>query len=254
MKKSDLPIGIMDSGVGGISVLKELKRALPSENYIYLSDTENAPYGTKSVEEVRVLAENAVKRLMLFPCKAIVIACNTATAAAADPLRQMYPDLPIVGLEPAVLPAARRFAGESVLVLSTEATGKTERFKRLVSVASEKSRIVCASVQKTVSFVEAGMADSPALISYLRSELYPYRKTKFSAVVLGCTHFPFAKRAIKAALGYEPLFYDGAAGAAERLRNILSTEVNLNTSGIGGETLWLQKEFVKNARKMINIG
>lgn len=241
----------MDSGVGGISVLKELKKLLPHEDYLYLSDTANAPYGTKSIEEIRELSDNAVKRLMFFPCKAVVIACNTATAAAADLLRRKYADIPIVGLEPAVLPAARRFCGEDILVLSTESTGNSERFKRLVSVAAEKSRITCVSAQKTVSFVEAGMADSPALVSYLKNELYPYRRIRFSAVVLGCTHFPFAKSAIEKALGYTPEFYDGAAGAARRLKRLLYDSSAIRLSEGGGETLWLENGFAESARRIM---
>ncbi len=252
MDKKSLPIGIIDSGVGGISVLKEIKKLLPKENYIYLSDTENAPYGTKSAEEIRGLTENAVKRLLLYPCKAIVIACNTATAAAIETLREKYPSTPIIGLEPAVMPAARHFPGKNVLVLSTEATEKTERFKRLVAAASERCRVICLPTQKIVSFVEAGMEDSPALVSYLKSEFNRYRKERFSAVVLGCTHFPFAKRAIERALGYRPCFYDGAAGAAKRLKNLISKEGLLNAHGRSGETLWLENGFSAVGRKMIN--
>lgn len=250
LDKKTLPIGIIDSGVGGISVLKEIKKLLQGENYVYLSDTENAPYGTKSEEEIRVLTENAVKRLLLYPCKAIVIACNTATAAAIEILRKKYPLTPIIGLEPAVMPAARHFPGKNVLVLSTEATEKTERFKRLVAAASEKSRIVCLPTQKIVSFVEEGMENSPALVSYLKAEFSPYRKQRFSAVVLGCTHFPFAKKAIEKALGYRPCFYDGAAGAAKRLKNLICKEGLLSENGRGGETLWLENGFSRLGRKM----
>lgn len=252
MDKNYLPIGIVDSGVGGITVLNEIKKLLPKENYIYLSDTENAPYGTKSEEEIRFLTENAVKRLLLYPCKAIVIACNTATAAAIETLRKKYPTTPIIGLEPAVMPAARHFPGRNVLVLSTNATEKTERFKRLVALASERCKVVCIPTQKIVSFVEAGMGNSPALVSYLKSEFNKYRKEKFSAVVLGCTHFPFAKGAIERALGYRPCFYDGAAGAAKRLKKLISDEGLLNANGRSGETLWLENGFSVVGRKMTN--
>ncbi len=250
LDKKSLPIGIIDSGVGGISVLKEIKKLLPKENYLYLSDTQNAPYGTKSESDIIHLTENAVKKLLLYPCKAIVIACNTATAAAVTTLRKRYPDTLIIGLEPAVMPAARHFSGKNILVLSTEATEKTERFKRLVALASEKSRIVCLPTQKIVSFVEAGMEDSPALVSYLKSEFSQYRKLKFSAVVLGCTHFPFAKKAIEKALGYRPCFYDGAIGAAKRLKNLIFKEGLLNERSGGGEILWLENGFSELGRKM----
>ncbi len=250
LNKKSLPIGIIDSGVGGISVLKEIKKLLPKENYLYLSDVQNAPYGTKTESEIIRLTENAIKKLLLYPCKAIVIACNTATAAAATVLRNRYPDTLIIGLEPAVMPAARHFPGKNILVLSTEATEKTERFKRLVEIASEKSRIICLPTQKIVSFVEAGMEDSPALVAYLKSELSPYRKLRFSAVVLGCTHFPFAKKAIERALGYRPCFYDGALGAAKRLKSLICKEGLLNEQSGVGETLWLENGFSESGRKM----
>ena len=251
MENNSLPIGIIDSGVGGISVLREIKKLLPNENYLYLSDTKNAPYGTKSVEEIIDLTENAVKNLLLYPCKLIVIACNTATAAAVEILRKRYCDVHIVGLEPALRPAVRHFPGKDILVLTTEATGKTERFKRLLCNLSEKNSIVCIPTQKVVSFVEEGMADSPALVSYLRNEFYPYRKRRFSAVVLGCTHFPFAKKAIERALGYRPCFYDGAVGAAKRVKNLLQKDGALNQSALGGEVLWLESGFSEYGRKMI---
>ena len=251
LDKSSLPIGIVDSGVGGISVLKEIKKLLPKENYLYLSDTKNAPYGTKSIDEIRILTENAVKKLLTYPCKAVVIACNTATAAAIEMLRVKYPDVLMVGLEPALRPAARHFPGRDILVLTTEATRVTARFKRLVSEVAEKNNVVCLPTQKVVSFVEEGMTESPALVSYLKSQLYPYRRIRFSAVILGCTHFPFAKKAIEKALGYRPCFYDGAVGAAKRLRELLGGGNILNRSGRGGEVIWLERDFSGYGRKML---
>ena len=161
MDKSSLPIGVLDSGVGGISVLKSIKKLLPKENYIYLSDTQNAPYGIKTEKEILALTESAVKKLLLYPCKIIVIACNTATAASVEYLREKYPKTHFVGLEPAIIPAARDFPSDSILVLTTSATEKTERFKRLVSAVKDKTEIVCLPTQKIVSFVESGMAESP---------------------------------------------------------------------------------------------
>ncbi len=248
-----MPIGIIDSGVGGISVMKEIKKILPNENYLYLSDTKNAPYGTKNIEEIKVLTENSVKILLRFSCKAIVIACNTATAAAVEMLRSKYKNVHIIGLEPAIRPAVRDFPGKNILVLTTEATQKTIRFKKLINSLSEKSNIICITTQKIVSFVEEGMEGSPALVSYLKKELYPYRKIKFSAVVLGCTHFPFAKKAIENALSYRPVFYDGGAGAAKRVKALLVRDGILNHQGKGGETLWLETEFSKYGRKISKI-
>ena len=252
MERSELPIGVLDSGVGGISVLKSLKKLLPKENYIYLSDMSNAPYGIKSEGEILHLTEVAFKKLILYPCKVIVIACNTATATSVEYLRQTYPEIHIVGLEPAIIPATREFPSENILVLTTAATEKTERFKRLVSTARNKAKIVCLPTQKIVSFVESGMSESPALVSYLKSELFPYRKERFSAVVLGCTHFPFAKNAIEKALGYSSRFYDGAEGAAKRVKKILLHDGILNKKEFCGETVWLEDGFSTFGRKIMN--
>ena len=253
MEEINAPIGIIDSGVGGISVLKELKRVLPMESYLYLSDVKNAPYGTKSEEEIFALTENAVKKLLLYPCKLIVIACNTATAVAAEGLRKKYCTVPIVGLEPAVTPAVREFKGKNILVLTTDATEKTERFKMLISRLSGETNITTLSAQKTVSFVESGLADRGALLKYLQKIFLPYNGIKFSAVVLGCTHFPFARSEIEAALGYSTCFYDGSCGAAKRVYSLLSKSGKIQKDENVGVTLWLEKGFSTKGRKIIKM-
>ena len=251
LDKRCMPIGVIDSGVGGISVLREIKKILPMESYVYLSDIKNAPYGIKSEEEIIELTENAVKTLLLFPCKTIVIACNTATAAAINVLRKKYTDTFIVGIEPAVTPAVKEFPGEDILVLTTEATAKTSRFNNLISVASQKSNVVCLSTQKVVSYVEAEMGDSAALVTYLKSAFSPYRSRHFSAVVLGCTHFPFARRAIEKALGYRTCFYDGAVGAAKMVKRIIDKARLRSGEVCCAEIIWLENGFSDMGRKFI---
>ena len=232
----------MDSGVGGISVLNAARRLLPFENYIYLSDSRNAPYGKRSETEIlKVVLDNA-ERLLLYGCKAIIIACNTATAVAVSNLRQIYPTVPIVGLEPAVRPALAyaRENGGDVLVLSTALTARSERLRRLclryceelgghfVEPSSSEpnssgvTRLYSVPIQETVGFVERGTTDSVEHSEYLKKCFLPYSGCRFSAVVLGCTHFPFAKESISAALGYSVSFFDGADGAARRLMQLLN--------------------------------
>ena len=235
-------IGVMDSGVGGISVLNAARRLLPFENYIYLSDSRNAPYGKRSESEILKVVLDNTERLLLYGCKAIVIACNTATAVAVSNIRQLYPDIPIVGLEPAVRPALSyaREAGGDVLVLSTELTARSERLRTLCLRCCEAlggyfvdcgasgsdgegiPRLYSVPIQETVRFVEHGKVDSFEHIEYLKKCLLPYRDRSFSAVVLGCTHFPFAEKSISKALGYSVSFFDGAEGAARRLGRLLN--------------------------------
>ena len=126
MKQTERPIAVFDSGVGGISVLRELVRLMPNENYIFFGDSKNAPYGGKSLEEVRKLTECHVRHLLSEGAKAVVIACNTATSAAINDLRATYPDFPIIGIEPAIKPAVEHAKGKTILALATPMTVKQE--------------------------------------------------------------------------------------------------------------------------------
>lgn len=247
------PIGIIDSGFGGLSVLGELRKLLPNEVYMYLADTDNAPYGVKSESEILRLTENNVKDLLGRNCKAIVIACNTATAASVEQLRERYVDIPIIGLEPAIAPAIREHPNENILVIATEATLKTKRFERLLSSLSEhKGKLFCEEAQRIVAFVDGDMSDSIELIEYLKIRFKKYEHLKFGACVLGCTHFPFAKKEIEAALGYRVAFYDGGKGAAKRLQYLLSKNGILNQINGEKSVIWLLDSFAEKAVKMLN--
>lgn len=248
------PVGIIDSGVGGLSVLCELKKLLPNEEYLYLADTENAPYGVKDAPEILRLTENNVKTLLKRNCKAIVLACNTATAVAVEQLRERYSDIPIIGLEPALAPAIREHQGENILVIATKATLKMKRFEQLLnSFPEHREKLFCEEAQKIVSFVEGDMRDSTELIGYLKKRFEKYGATKFGACVLGCTHFPFAKKEIEAALGYRVAFYDGGKGAARRLEYLLSKNGLLNQTEGEKRVIWLTDGFEARVVKIINI-
>ncbi len=249
----------MDSGVGGTSVLNAMRRLLPFENYIYLSDSRNAPYGKRSESEIRKAVLLNAERLLLCGCKALVIACNTATAVAASTIRQLYPELPTVGLEPAVRPALSyaKEAGGDVLVLSTDLTARSERLRALCLRCCEElggrlvdkdsgcigevglTRLYSVPIQETVRFVEQGTVDSSEHLAYLKKRLLPYSDRRFSAVVLGCTHFPFAEKIISEALGDSVSFFDGSAGAARRLARLLN-ENKTPYSPHGVEKGWVQ--------------
>lgn len=247
------PVGIIDSGVGGLSVLCELKKLLPNEQYMYLADTENAPYGVKSAPEILRLTENNAEVLLKRNCKAIVLACNTATAVAVEHLRERYSDIPIIGLEPALAPAIREHQDENILVIATKATLKMERFKSLISSFSEhRDKIFCEETQKIVSFVEGDMNYRAGLIEYLKKRFEKYKALKFGACVLGCTHFPFAKKEIEAALGYRVAFYDGGKGAARRLEYLLSKNGLINQSEGEKSVIWLAGGFEEKAVRILN--
>ena len=231
MERGALPIAVFDSGLGGISVLRELVRLMPEEDYLYFGDSANAPYGTRPVERVRALTLETISRLYDRGIKAAVIACNTATSAAITQLRAQFADIPVIGMEPALKPAVLEHPGGCVLVLATPLTLREEKFSRLLEHYETMAEIVRLPCPELVEFVEAGALDTPELLAYLRARLGPYRG-RASAVVLGCTHFPFLRGAIRAVLGEEAALYDGGAGAARETQRRLAAQ-GLRTTHTG---------------------
>lgn len=219
MKKINLPIAVFDSGLGGISVLKELMALMPQEKYIYFGDSANAPYGTRTTEEVRVLTLNAAAMLYERGIKALVVACNTATAAAIEQLREEYKDIVVIGIEPALKVATDRFPRGHVGIMATQVTLREEKLEHLVC------RFPDATVERIpapglVELVEQGKAESAETEALLRKILTPYLG-KLDAIVLGCTHYPFVKDAVRKVLGEDVIIVDGGAGTARHTKNCL---------------------------------
>ena len=215
-------IGVFDSGVGGISVLRELMRFMPQEKYLYFGDSANAPYGKRSAEEVKQLTLNAAEMLFARGCKALVVACNTATAAAIDTLRETYPDAIIIGIEPALKVAADRFPGGNIGVMATPVTLQEEKFNNQLERFPGVT-VHTIPVPDLVALVEQGHTDDEAVENLLRPVLTPYAN-KLDAVVLGCTHYPFAAKAISKLLGENTAVLDGGAGTARETRRRLMQE------------------------------
>ena len=224
-------IGVFDSGVGGISVLRHLRAELPNERFLYFGDSANAPYGTRPTEEIRALTLAAAQKLMERGCKALVVACNTATAAAIEDLRRRYPDKIIIGIEPALKIASDRFPGSAVGVMATPATLRETKFARLLSRFEAHCQVVKLPAAGLVELVEAGKGNSADAENLLRPLLSPY-KNQLSAVVLGCTHYPFAAGTISALLGENTVLLDGGPGTARETRRRL-TEAGLLNDGPG---------------------
>ncbi len=212
-------IGVFDSGVGGISVLRELVKLMPTERFLYFGDSANAPYGSRSTAQIRQLTEDAVTYLMGKGIKALVVACNTATAAAIDVLRQKYPDFIIIGIEPALKPAVARFPQGTVGIMATPATLRGQKLKRLLAQHPHPDiRLIPAP--GLVELVEAGLANTPQMDAFLTPVLSPFAG-KLSALVLGCTHYPFAIPAITRVLGKDTVLFDGGAGTARETKRRL---------------------------------
>lgn len=223
MPKSEDFIAVFDSGVGGISVLRALVQVLPQENFLYFGDSLNAPYGTKTTAQVKDLTCAAADMLFGRGAKALVVACNTATAAAIDCLRQSYPDKIIIGIEPAVKVAADHFPTGRVGVMATPVTLREEKFAHLKD-NFPNLKITPIGLPALAEIVEKGKSEE-AISRYLRPYLEPL-KGKLDAVVLGCTHYPLIAPIIGALLGEHTALLDGAEGTA------LQTKRRLEAAGL----------------------
>ncbi len=224
-------IAVFDSGVGGISVLKELVRQMPNEDFLFFGDSLHAPYGTKTKEEVRKLTIDATEKFMKDGAKGVTIACNTATSAAVRVLREMHPEFPIVGIEPALKPAVENCPGKKVLVLATPMTIREEKFHKLLSKYEKDAFVIPLPAPGLMEFVEEGKTDSKELYEFLDKLLDPYKEGKpdeVAGVVLGCTHYPFVAESILKVLGTKAQIFDGANGTAREMKRRLEVVGKLN--------------------------
>ncbi len=224
IEKNNNPIAFLDSGVGGISVLNEAIKMMPNENYIYFGDSKNAPYGTKKTIEVRNLTEKNVEFLLGQGAKAVVIACNTATSAAAEYLRNKYKNIPIIGVEPALKPAVLNNQDKKILVMATPMTLAEKKFKNLMSKYEEFAQIIPVPCGGLMEFVEEGILEGDELDQYLASRLTIELRENATAVVLGCTHYPFIKESIIKVIGHDVQIYDGGEGTAKQLERRLARD------------------------------
>ena len=230
------PVGLLDSGLGGISVLGEALRQLPNEDYVYYGDTANAPYGDKTPEEVLGLVHQAVERLIELRCKAIVIACNTATSVSAGKLRQELA-LPIIGMEPALKPASLLPGEGKILVMATRVTLALPKFQALMAqYGRDAVPVPCPGLMECV---ERGELEGPQVTALLRQLLGPWLSQPVKAVVLGCTHYPFLRKAIAALFPEGTPLIDGNAGSVRQLRRRLEEEGLLSNRQESGRVTFL---------------
>lgn len=217
-------IAVFDSGVGGVSVLRELRRLMPGERYYYFGDSANAPYGRKTTDQVRALTLAAGKKLLVEQdCKALVVACNTATAAAITDLRAEYPDRIVVGIEPALKLACDRHPGGTIGIMATDVTLREQKLAALMERVKRDCTVLRVQAPGVVELVEAGKCDTAEAVALMEQILEPYGD-KLDALVLGCTHYPFMKKAMAAVLGDGVELLDGGEGTARETRRRLSQE------------------------------
>ena len=218
---ASLPIGVFDSGVGGVSVLQEIQRQLPAENLIYVADSAHAPYGDKPVEEIQERAFTIVEFLLAQHVKAIVVACNTATGVAVEALRARWP-LPFVAIEPAVKPAAAATRTGIVGVLATRQTIASPRFARLAETWANGARILAQPCPGLVEQIEQGELATARTRDLIASFVRPLVEQGADTLVLGCTHYPFVEPLIASVAGPGVTLINPAAAVARELRRRLA--------------------------------
>ncbi len=220
---NNAPIGIFDSGLGGLSVWREVLRLLPHEDVIYYGDGKNCPYGDKSEEVIRQYATQAVDFLLDKGAKLIVIACNTATAAAVDSLRRHHGDIPIVGMEPAVKPAALSTRSGVIGILATAASFRGKLFHDTSARYAHNVRIISAVGEGFVEIVENDLEDTPQARDTVSRVVKPIIDSGADRIVLGCTHYPFLKKTIQEVIDNPAIsVIDSGAAIARRVAYLLS--------------------------------
>lgn len=233
----DRPIGVFDSGVGGLSVLRELRAELPAECFIYYADSGHCPYGGKSVAQIQTRAVAITDDLLAQGCKLIVVACNTATIAAVEHLRAHYPQ-PFIGMEPAVKPAAALSRSGVIGVLATGAALSGDKFHRLVAAHAGGVRVITQPCPGLVEAVEAGDLDGPGPQALVARYVEPLRAEGADVLVLGCTHYPFLRPLIQRVAGPQVQVLDTGAAVARHTRRTLYREMLLRDSHATGAMEW----------------
>jgi len=231
------PIGVFDSGVGGLTILREIRNALPREDLIYVADAGHLPYGDKSLDFVRGRAFALTEFLVASGAKALVVACNTATAAAIDPLRERY-DLPFVGVEPAVKPAAAESRTGIIGVLATSATLKSARYASLVTRFAQGRQVLEQPCAGLADHIEQGRLDDAATEDLVRRFVAPLLAAGADTIVLGCTHYPLIAHIVRRIAGPQVQVVENGTAVARELSRQLAARSTLRAEGSGGEAFW----------------
>jgi len=247
----DTPIGIFDSGAGGLSVLRAIRQQLPSENLIYVADQAHVPYGLRPIEEVQYFAEAITRYLLGQDAKLIVIACNTASAAALHYLRSRFPDVPFVGMEPAVKPAAEHTLSGVVGVLATPATFQSELYASVVDRFAQDVIVLQDTCAGLVEQIENGHLTSPLIIQILQNALKPMIARDLDTVVLGCTHYPFVIPVIQDLVGSEVNVIDPSPAIARQVGRLLDQHGIRKTERAMGTVRFYTSDHAAKFQKLI---
>lgn len=225
MSANDSPIGIFDSGVGGLSILQSISALLPQEDLIYVADSQYTPYGNKTDAEIESRVLTIASFLESKSVKCLVVACNTATAAAIKQLREKY-SIPIIGLEPALKPAANNSKTKRVGVLATQATLESEKYEQLKQQFVDSLQLTEKASPLFVELVENSKELSENEYQMIEKELAPFRQANIDALVLGCTHYPFLTQAITNIMGDDVTLYESGPAVAKEVKRRLSAQLS----------------------------
>ena len=234
-------IGVFDSGVGGLSILDEALDQLPEHNYIYLADSANAPYGEKSSEWIATRSLALCQHLAQEGCDAIVVACNTATAEAIKDIRLKL-NIPIIGVEPGIKPAAMQTQNGIVGVLATEATLNSDKFNALLATLPAHCQFIKQAGAGLVPLIEAGKADGENTLELLAKHLEPIQDAGADTLVLGCTHFPFLRKAIRKLLGDSITLIDTSEAVVRQLKRQLENKAIALPEYVCGSVLFMSSK------------
>jgi glutamate racemase len=231
------PIGLFDSGVGGLSIVREVRRLLPHENLLFVADQAQVPYGPRPLGQVRSFSEEITRFLLARKARAVVVACNTASAAALHPLRDRFPGIPFVGMEPAVKPAVQASRSGVVGVLATPATFQGELFASVVERFAAGVRVLQQTVPGLVERIEAGDLDGEATRQLLQTAVDPLLRQGADTIVLACTHYPFVIPLLRSIVGDSVQVIDPSPAIARQVERVLEEKGTNRTDGVRGDTV-----------------
>lgn len=247
------PIGVFDSGVGGLSVLREIQALMPNENIIYFGDQGHVPYGPRPMEQIQDFSEGITRYLLAQHAKIIVVACNTASAAALTYLRQTFPDVQFVGMEPAVKPAAEKTQTGKVGVLATPATFQGALYASVVERFANGVELFQNTCSGLVQQIEMGNLDGDETRKILEDALHPMLAKDIDTVVLGCTHYPFVIPLIKKIVGEKVRVVDPAPAVAKQVKRLLEADGMVNQNGRDGKIRFITSGKVQSTRSILKI-
>lgn len=232
------PIGILDSGIGGLTVWREILSLLPQESTIYIGDSANAPYGDKDPQEIHQLARKLILFLLKKKVKLIVVACNVITTTCIDSLRNEFKDIPIIGTVPVVKKAAEKTRKKRIGILSTNGTAKSLYQKHLVEQYASGVYVLNRGTNRLVPLIEHGELEGVKIETLLKKDLEPFLKEKVDVIALGCTHFPFVKNSIQKILGTKILLLDSGEAIARQVRRILENKKALIARSVAKHSVY----------------